>query len=137
MHSPQPSRLGATARSRSAVAGWSGDCVGTGACVATMTADRAVVASFAATPVAPCANAITFVRGTGTFNTTGPVCYRTTTTVRGWGCSAFYGRTVRVNGGPATRYCGAGPFPLPKAADGFTYFSVSAGFSPWASLSVW
>jgi endo-1,4-beta-xylanase len=117
--------------------GWGGDCIGTGPCVVTMTADRTVVAAFAATPVAPCANAITFVRGTGSFNTTGPVCYRTTSTVRGWGCSAFYGRTVSVNGGPASRFCGAGPFPLPRAADGFTYFSVSAGFAPWASLYTW
>ncbi len=129
--------LTAAPAASSTFAGWGGDCVGTGACVVTMTADRTVTATFAATPVAPCANAITFVRGTGTFNTTGPVCYRTTSVVRGWGCSAFYGRTVSVNGGPATRYCGGGPSPLPRAADGFTYFSVSAGFVPWASLYTW
>ncbi len=121
----------------STFAGWGGDCVGTGACVVTMTADRAVTATFDAAPVAPCANPITFVRGTGSFNTTGPVCYRTTSIVRGWGCSSFYGRTVSVNGGPATRTCGAGPWPLPRMADGFTYFSISAGFVPWASLYTW
>ena len=57
--------------------------------------------------------------------------------MRGWGCSSFAGRTVSVNGGAPTATCGAGPFPLPRADDGYTYFSVSAGPYTWASLYAW
>jgi hypothetical protein len=45
--------------------------------------------------------------------------------------------TVSVNGGTATASCGAGPFPLAKASDGYTYFAVSAGQYPYASLYFW
>jgi hypothetical protein len=57
--------------------------------------------------------------------------------VRGWGCSSFEGRTVSVNGGAATSACGAGPFPLPKMSDGYTYFAISAGQYPWSTLYAW
>ena len=86
---------------------------------------------------ASCANPITFTNQSGNFNTTGVVCLRTSATVNGWGCSNFAGRTVSVNGGAASASCGAGPFPLPKAPDGYTYFSVTAGTYPWASLYAW
>ncbi len=56
--------------------------------------------------------------------------------MNGWGCSNFTGRTVKVNSGTASSTCGAGPFPLAKAADGYTYFSASAGTYAWASIYI-
>jgi beta-glucosidase len=130
--------LTATAASGSTFAGWGGACTGTAAtCVLTMTATQAVTATFNGTSPTPCANPITFTSSTGNFNTTGAVCYRTSLTVNGWGCSNFTGRTVSVNGGTATATCGAGPFPLAKASDGYTYFSASAGQYAWASIYLW
>jgi len=85
----------------------------------------------------PCANPITFTSQSGNFNTSGAVCLRTGAAVNGWGCSNFAGRTVSVNGGTATATCGAGPFPLPRTSDGYTYFSVSGGTYSWASLYAW
>jgi endo-1,4-beta-xylanase len=127
--------LTATPDAGSTFAGWSA-CQGTGPCVVTMDAARSVEAAFAVRPATPCANPITFTGSAG-LTTTGAVCLRTATTVRGWGCSSFTGRTVSVNGGTATSTCGAGPFPLPRASDGYTYFALSAGAFPWASLYVW
>jgi len=129
--------LTAAPASGSIFTGWSGACTGTGACVASMTAARSVTATFAVEGgTAPCANPITFTSQSGNFNTTAAVCLRTSATVYGWGCSNFDGRTVSVNGG-ATATCGAGPFPLAKSADGYTYFAVTAGTYPWASLYAW
>lgn len=119
--------------------GWSGACTGTGACITTLTAARSVTATFdgGGGTGAPCANPVTFTGQSGNFNTAGAACLRTTAAVRGWGCSNFQGRTVSVNGGAATSTCGAGPFPLAKASDGYTYFSVTAGTYTWASLYTW
>ncbi|HYD40498.1 MAG TPA: cellulase family glycosylhydrolase [Anaeromyxobacter sp.] len=131
--------LTATAASGSTFVGWSGACTGAAAtCSVTMNAARTVTATFDVTGggTAPCANAVTFTSNTGNFNTTGAVCYRTATRVNGWGCSNFAGRTVSVNGGTATASCGAGPFPLAQVG-GYTYFSVTAGSYPWASIYVW
>jgi cellulose 1,4-beta-cellobiosidase len=132
--------LTATAAAGSSFTGWSGGCTGTAAtCVITadpLTQRASAVATFTLAPT-PCTNPIAFSWNTGNFNTTNAVCYRTSQKVNGWGCSNFAGRTVRVNGGTATATCGAGPFPLAKASDGSTYFVVSAGQSPWASLYVW
>jgi cellulose 1,4-beta-cellobiosidase len=132
--------LTATAAAGSTFTGWSGGCTGTAAtCVLTadpLTQRASATATFTAAPT-PCTNPIAFTWNTGNFNTTGAVCYRTSQRVNGWGCSNFGGRTVRVNEGTATATCGAGPFPLAKAADGFTYFAVSPGQSPWASIYVW
>jgi hypothetical protein len=50
--------------------------------------------------------------------------------VHGWGCSNF-------TGGTATGTCGGGSLPLAKAADGYTYFSASAGTYAWASIYLW
>jgi hypothetical protein len=83
----------------------------------------------------PCANPISFSWNTGNFGTTGAVCYRASQTIYGWNCSNMAGRTVSINGGPASATCGGGA--LAKHTDGFTYFSVSAGQYPWASISVW
>lgn len=90
-----------------------------------------------ATPATPCADPVDFTNSTANFDTTGARCYRTAALVRGWGCSSFAGRTVSVNGGAAASACGAGPFPLPRAADGYTYFSITAGQYPWATLYAW
>ena len=132
--------LTASAASGSTFGGWSGACTGTSpTCVTTMTAARSVGAAFGGggTGTTPCANPVTFTNQSGNFNTTGGICLRTSMTVRGWGCSNFQGRTVSVNGGTATATCGAGPFPLPKHSDGYTYFSVTGGELPWASLYAW
>jgi endoglucanase len=130
--------LTAAAASGSTFGGWSGACTGTAAtCTVTMTANQSVTATFTGTTSTPCANPVTFTSQSGNFNTTGAICLRTSNTVSGWGCSNFDGRTVSVNGGTATGTCGAGPFPLAKYTDGYTYFSVTAGTYPWASLYSW
>jgi poly(hydroxyalkanoate) depolymerase family esterase len=130
--------LAATPATGSTFAGWSGACSGTGACVVTMTAAQTVGAAFNTSGggTTPCANPVTFTTNTGNFNSTGAVCYRTSNTVNGWGCSNFTGRTVSVNGGTAAATCGGGPLPLAKV-DGYTYFSASAGTYAWASIYIW
>jgi len=127
--------LTAAAASGSAFAGWSGACTGTGSCVLSMTAARAVTATFNTSggTGTTCANPITFTNNTGNFNTTGAACYRTNATINGWGCSNFDGRTVTVSG--VARTCGQ--LPLTKAADGYYYFAVTAGTFAWASLFSW
>jgi hypothetical protein len=55
--------------------------------------------------------------------------------VNGWGCSNFDGRTVSVNGRPPTSTCGGGT-PITPSADGFTYFIITAGALPYASLFI-
>jgi len=122
----------------STFAGWSGACTGTATCTVAMSAARSVTATFTASvggggPPAPCASAITFTGNTGPFNTTGAVCYRTSATINGWGCSNIDGRTVSVGGTAVT----CGQTPLTRSADGFTYFSVTAGSFPWAALFYW
>ena len=117
---------------------WSGTSCTISLCVLTIQGNTAVTATFnGSTGTTPCANPVTFTNQSGNFNTSGAICLRTTATVNGWGCSNFAGRTVSVNGGTATTTCGAGPFPLPKSADGYTYFSVTAGSYPWASIYAW
>ncbi len=128
--------LTASAASGSTFAGWSGCGSTSGAtCTVTMSAAQSVTATFNGGGTTPCANAPTFSWNTNNFNTTGAVCFKTAQNVRGWGCSNMEGRTVSVNGVAVT--CGAGPFPLPKSSDGYTYFSATAGQYPWASIYVW
>jgi arabinan endo-1,5-alpha-L-arabinosidase len=131
--------LGAAAAAGSTFAGWGGACTGTGSCSTTMTAARSVTATFNTTPggTTPCASPVTFTGQSGNFGTTGAICLRTASAVNGWGCSNFAGRTVSVNGGTATGACGGGPLPLAKQSDGYTYFSVTAGAYPWASMYTW
>jgi endo-1,4-beta-xylanase len=131
--------LTATPDAGATFTGWGGACDGAAAtCTVTMNAAQAVTATFSTSnPTGPCANPVTFTSQSGNLNTTGAVCLRTSGTVSGWGCSNFAGRTVSVNGGAATTTCGAGPFPLPKYTDGYTYFAVTAGTYPWASLYTW
>ncbi len=130
--------LTATPAAGSTFAGWSGACTGTGTCSTTMTAARTVTATFnsSGTGTTPCANPITFSGNTGNFNTTSAVCYRTTaTTINGWGCYNFEGRTLTVGG--VARTCGQ--MPLTRSADGY-YFAVSAGGAgsvPWAGIYYW
>jgi len=127
--------LTAAAASGSTFAGWSGACTGTGTCTVSMTAAQSVTATFNTSVTGtPCANPITFSGGnTGNFNTTGPVCYRTSATVNGWGCSSFDGRTASVGGQPTT----CGQMPVIRSADGFVYFSATAGAFPWATIFTW
>jgi mannan endo-1,4-beta-mannosidase len=84
-------------------------------------------------PGTTCPNPVTFSGNTGNFNTTGAVCYRTNTNINGWGCFNFEGRTVTVGG--VARTCGQ--MPLTRAADGYYYFSVTAGQFPWAGMYTW
>jgi len=126
----------------STFAGWSGACTGTGPCTVAMTATRAVTATFTGSGGgsgggATCASPVNFTDQSGSFNTSGPICLRTSRQVNGWGCSNFDGRTVSVNGGPPTATCGAGPFPLAPSSDGFTYFQVTGGTFSWAGLFIW
>jgi endoglucanase len=130
--------LTAAAANGSTFAGWTGACVGTGTCLVTLTTAQSVTATFNTSGGGtPCANPVTFTNQSGNFNTTGAACLRTSQTVNGWGCSNLDGRTVSVNGGTATPTCGAGPFPLPKYTDGYTYFTVTAGTYPWANMYTW
>jgi hypothetical protein len=123
--------LSVTAASGSTFTGWSGACTGTGTCTVSMTATRSVTANFSGSG-GGCSNPVTFVNQSGNFNTTGAICLRTSHPVSGWGCSNFDGRTVRVNGGPASSTCGGGA--VAPSSDGFTYFVISAGAVPYASL---
>jgi endoglucanase len=127
--------LSAAAASGSTFAGWSGACSGTGNCVLSMTASRAVTATFNTSggTGGTCANPVTFTSNTGNFNTTGAVCYRTNMTINGWGCSNFDGRTLTVGG--QARSCGQ--LPLTRSSDGYYYFAVTAGQFPWASMYFW
>jgi endoglucanase len=127
--------LTAAPASGSVFAGWSGACSGSSTtCTVSMTAARAITATFNLSGgTDTCANPVTFSGNSGNFNTTGAVCYRTNATVNGWGCYNFDGRTVSVGG--VARTCGQ--TPLTRAADGYYYFSVSAGQFPWAGMYTW
>jgi hypothetical protein len=127
--------LTAVAASGSTFVGWSGSCTGVGGCTLAMTASRTVTAVFntAGDTGGTCANPITFTGNTGNFNTTGAACYRTNATINGWGCYNFDGRTLTVGG--VARTCGQ--MPLTRAADGYYYFSATAGQFPWAGIYVW
>jgi len=126
--------LTAVAAGGSTFAGWNGACTGTGNCTVSMTVSRSVTATFNTTGTGgTCANPITFTNNTGNFNTTGAVCYRTTATINGWGCSNFAGRTLTVGG--QARTCGQ--LPLTRSSDGYYYFAVTGGTYPWASLYTW
>ena len=126
--------LTASPASGSSFAGWSGACTGTATCTVAMTAARSVTATFNTNgTTGPCNSPITFTGNTGSFNTTGAACFRTNATVNGWGCSNFDGRTVTVGGVAVT----CGQLPVTRAADGYTYFVVTAGAFPWAALFTW
>jgi endoglucanase len=125
--------LTATATNGSTFAGWSGACTGTGPCTVAMTATRSAIATFTGGNGPVCSNPITFTNQSGNFNTTGPICLRTSLPVNGWGCANFDGRTVSVNGRPPTSSCGGGA-PITPSADGFTYFIITAGAFPYAGL---
>ena len=80
-----------------------------------------------------CPNPVTFSGNTGNFNTTGAACYRTNANINGWGCYNFDGRTLTVGG--VARTCGQ--MPLTRSADGYYYFSATAGQFPWAGIYAW
>jgi cellulose 1,4-beta-cellobiosidase len=132
--------LTASVSGGSTFGGWSGCSSSSGStCTVAMTQARTVTATFngGGTGGTPCANPITFTGNTNNFNTTGAVCYRTSATVNGWGCYNMDGRTVRLNASTSTVACGAGPLPLAKHTDGYTYFSVTAGTYAWAGIYAW
>ena len=81
-----------------------------------------------------CTAPIAFSGGqTGNFNTTGAVCYRTTSAIGGWGCANFDGRTLKVDNVTVT--CG-GALPA-RWSDGYYYFVVSGGTYSYASIYYW
>ena len=122
--------LTAAAASGSTFGGWSGACTGTAAtCTVSMTAARAVTATFDTVPTDGCKTASG--GQSGNFNTTGAVCYTVNATINGWGCSNAEGRTVTVNGTAVT----CGQRPLPGSAP-YT-FRFTAGSYPWASFYWW
>ena len=123
--------LTAAAASGSTFGGWSGACAGTGSCVVTMTAARAVTATFTGIPPVDDCRTPAATGQSGNFNTTGAVCYTVNATVHGWGCSNADGRTVTVNGTAVT----CGRTPLPGSAPYTLRFS--AGSYPWASFYWW
>ncbi|MGC4065266.1 MAG: trypsin-like serine protease [Polyangiaceae bacterium] len=82
-------------------------------------------------PTEPCSPALDVSWGQS-LNTTGTACWRTKTSIAGWGCSNFDGRTLKVNGVAVT--CGSS---LPSKVNGYYYFDVSAGKFPWASIYWW
>jgi len=126
--------LTAAAASGSTFAGWSGACSGTGTCTLSMSQARSVTATFNTTGTGgTCSNPITFTGNTGSFNTNGAACYRTSQNIAGWGCSNFDGRTVTVGG--QARTCGQ--LPLTRSSDGYYYFSATAGTFAWAAIYVW
>jgi len=65
-------------------------------------------------------------------NTLDGVCLRTKDTFNTVGCSNFAGRTLQVNGMPAT--CGVKATFAP-AIDGWNYFEISAGTMSFASIN--
>lgn len=127
--------LTAVPASGSTFAGWTGACTGTGSCVLSMTQSRSVTVAFNTSggTGGTCANPVTFTGNTGNFNTTGAACYRTNANINGWGCYNFDGRTLTVGG--VARTCGQ--MPLTRSADGYYYFSATAGQFPWAGLFAW
>ncbi len=126
--------LTAAVASGSTFGGWGGACTGTATtCTVSMTQARTVTATFNGGGAAPCSNPITFTGNTNNFGTTGAVCYRTSATINGWGCYNMDGRTITV--GAETRTCGQ--MPLTRNADGYTYFSVTAGTFAWAGIYAW
>ena len=123
--------LTATPATGSTFGGWSGACTGTGSCVVTMTAARAVTATFTGIPPVDDCRTPAATGQSGNFNTTGAVCYTVNATVHGWGCSNAEGRSVTVNGTAVT----CGQMPLPGSAP-YT-FRFTAGAYPWASFYWW
>jgi hypothetical protein len=85
---------------------------------------------------APCENPIDALCEvscmSGQFGTTGPVCYRVTDAIAGWGCANADDRKVFVNGEETT--CGA---LLPDAIDGAYYFAFGDGLYAYASFFWW
>jgi hypothetical protein len=70
----------------------------------------------------------------GTFGTTGAVCYEVTATFNAWRCSNMGGRTVTVNGAPATCDMSSGTWPLPARINGSYFFAFSAGSIDYTSF---
>lgn len=79
----------------------------------------------------PCANPKDVTGGTSGALGGGEVCLRTMETFSTVGCSSFEGRTLKVNGEPAT--CGAPGAYTPIG--GYNYFEVSAGGFSYASIN--
>jgi len=72
-------------------------------------------------------------KNTGNFGTKSAFCFRTNSSIAGWGCSNLDGRTIKVNN--TTVNCGASP--LPAKVNGYYYFDVSAGTYEYASIHWW
>ncbi len=84
----------------------------------------------------PCTPNATFgagVTNSGSFNTTGAYCFRTSMDVAGWGCSNFDGRTLQVNDVAKS----VGSMPLPTKYNGYYYFESTGGVYSYASCYWW
>ena len=96
------------------------------------TTDGGTSTTAAATPDCPNPLTPTSAGQSGSFATTGEVCYFVPgdEVKQGWGCSEADGRTVWVNGTEVT----CGDFPLPAEQDGGYYFVFSAGSKEFTSF---
>jgi hypothetical protein len=82
----------------------------------------------------PCSPAMEISGGhSGNFNTTGGVCFKTTSSIVGWGCANFDGRIMKVNGVQMS----CGQLPVPAPVGGYNYFEATAGTYPWANFWWW
>jgi hypothetical protein len=85
-------------------------------------------------PVEPCSPATLISGGqSGNFNTTGSVCFKTSSNIVGWGCANFDGRVMKVNG--VQMACGQ--LPVPAAVNGYNYFEATAGTYAWSNFWWW
>jgi hypothetical protein len=83
------------------------------------------------TSTGPCANPMDVTGGHTADLGAGDVCLRTMDKFNNVGCSSFEGRTLKVNGMPAT--CGVAATYTPIG--GYNYLEVSAGGATYASLN--
>ncbi len=86
----------------------------------------------------PCTPSATFgagVTSSGSFNTTGAYCFRTSMDIVGWQCSSFDNRTMQVNDVSKT----LSSMPLPAKVNGYYYFEATGASNAlaWAACSWW
>ena len=86
-------------------------------------------------PTEPCSPAVEIEGNSNNeLGTTGPVCYKTSAAIQGWGCSNWTGRTVLVNG--TEMECSDSLLSVVRI-DGYIYFDISAGSLEYAAMTLW